>query len=854
MSMGIYEVQLDMDIFLSRPDNLRWQSFGLPSLLTEKCSHAKGIIEFSIVPPTNEEIGAAPAQFQATGGVVFEDMQPRQLKGSFAVHQVFLLQVRLLIESQRIEKWDAAVAIYSIISDKDGKGMNIKHNVSLTVMRPQEDVFARRFVFAILIKNGPRDSGFYRLKSRQCLLRLHNDEHAVNEAHHTVEILVERDWQDMDKRLGVEFTCKYPAMEEASICLPVISSELGSVLSERIWLLKPFPPLTLHAVSQRFLSTWDISKQRIGKRQLLCFNRKEMPSLYPRNLADDANVHVRRLTPVVFNGFRNQEDVINNEGRYNIISALDMMVDIIPGKGLECRMFFDLEAGNNQRLVQIDASGWEAKSALINGRLCTEPDAGWWYEDLQVSLFKNSKMAPGEKLRIEIAFVVNTQFGNFVFIKEQSDQVRISYPLPRITDKTILGGTLKCSYDKTVVTVTHKCSGDLDYDELHFFNSYGEDNRRLPSMHQGHELVVNFWMVHPLQFNRSKAIPSSSKTDNVRFSQGLPLLPRLVRFDDESRDNSNDGDDECDSPSSGSASTRSADRSINPEHVRSGSAGGQPPNRRHPMDAHKGSDSYSPHRSVIKFPGACSSQVEVKSLHDSVYEPEPDTSTKWKPNTKDGEMIAGSKDQDGSQAGAPNAVNTKSSDGRDGAFHATTAHVFTDGDRSCSAAGENTPDPSDDRNLDQDAFNGQNAIAGDDGANGDEIVAGVALIDYLIEAALHVVRYLERMSPMHYMIRFLLLECIVCLTMPGAYFGGQPARTVQSVVSNIVTYPGQMLLGDLDTGMQPPAEARHDEMPSTLEPIRPVTEGRSAAQDRTLPRRQSLRDRIDLALGWRPIP
>lgn len=873
MSMGIYEVQLDLDVFLSQPDSLRWQSFGLPNLLTEKCSDAKGIIEFSIGPQINDEIGATPAQFHPTGGVVFQDVQPRWVKGSFAVHQAFLLRVRLLIESYRIERWDAAVTIYSIISNKDGMGMNIKHNVGLTVMRPREDLFAKRFVFAMLIKNGPRDTGFYRLKPGQCLLRLHNDEYAVNEPHDTVEILVERDSQDMDKRLGVEFTCNYRDIKEISISLPVVFSKLGSVLSERIWLLKPFPPLKLHAVSQRFLSTWDISKQRIGKRQLLCFNRREMPPLYPRNLADEASVLVHRLSPVIFNGFRHQEDAINIEGPYDIIPALDMIVDIIPGKRLECRLFFNLEAGSHQRLAQIDASGWEPKYALTNGRLCTERDARWWYEDLQISLFQNSKMVPGENLRVEIVFVVTPQFDHFLFTREKGDQVQISYPLPRITDKTILGGNLKCSYDNTVITVMHKCSGDLDYEELRFFNSYGEDNKRLPNMHRGHELVVNFWMLHPHKLNRSTSIQRTSKADNVRFSGGLPLLPRLVHFDDESPEIFNDGDEECDSPSSSSSSgspsiglvgrTRRATptRTITPENVRTGSAGGQQPNRGHTTDAQKGNDSYVKYKSIVNFLKESSSRLEVKSLQDFADEPDLDASTKGKPNISDSEVIVRSNDQDGSQAGAKNFFNKKSSDDGDGDPHAMTEQGFIDAARSNSAAGENTPDPSDDRNSDasdQDAPNGQDENAdafGDEeeesdfeAANGDRIVAGVALIDYLIEAVLHVVRYLERMSPMHYMIRFLILECIVCLTMPGAYFGGQPAQAVQSVVSNILTYPGQMVLGDLDRGVQPTSEARY------AIDIHPITEEVPTAQDITQPRRQSLRDRIDLALGWRPIP
>ncbi|KAL8935978.1 MAG: hypothetical protein Q9216_005167 [Gyalolechia sp. 2 TL-2023] len=863
MPMGIYEVQLDLDIFLSQPDKLRWQSFGLPSLLTETCNEAKGTLEFSVVSQTDHET-AAPAQFRATGGAVLQDVHPRWLKGNFAIHQAFLLRVRLLVESHRIEIWDTAITIYSTIIDKDSLGMNIKHSVDLTVM-PRENLFAKRFVFAILIKNGPHDAGVYRLKSGQCLLRVQNRGHAVNESHDAVEILVERDCQDMDKRLGVKFTCNYPDMEEASISLPAISSGLGSVLSEKIWLLKPFPPLKLHAVSQRFLSTWNISKRKIGKRQILCFDRKKMPPLYPSKLAEDANVHVHRLPPVIFSGSRNQEEVINNGGPYDIIPALDMIVDITPEKRLECRLFFVLEAGNRQRLVQIDASGWEPKYAIINGRLCTERDARWWYDDLYISLFQSPKMVPGDKLRIEIAFLMTPQWDQFLFTREKGDQVQISYPLPRITDKTILGGNLKCNHDNTLITVMHKCSDDLVYEDFRFFNSYGQDNRRLPSMHRGHELVVNFWMLHPLKLKQSKPIPRTSKADNVRFSGGLPLLPRLVHFSDENQDNASDGDDECDSPSSSSGSRRigSAGSTIVPENVRRARVGGQPPNRGQTKEteAQDGHESCLKFRNFSTFVKDDSMRKEDMNLHDFADEPEPDASIKGKTNTNGTEMDVGSNDQDGSKAKARNLSSKKNSDDCDGASHATAEHDSVNGGRSTSAAGENTPETSDNRSSDtsgRDASGDEDEGSDFEAANGDGFLVGMALIDYLIEAVLRVVRFLEGRSPMHYLIRFFILECIVCMVMPGAYFGGQPARAVQSVVSNVLTYPGQMFLGDLDTGFQPMSEARQeDQMPTTIEPAaetRPASEGVLAAEDTIRPRRQSLRDRIDLALGWRPLP
>lgn len=862
MSTGIYEVQLDTDVFLSQPNTLHWQSFNIPSLLTEECSDVNGIIDFSIAPHTDNDAGAAPAQFNAIDRVVFQDVQERWLKGSFPVHQGFLLRVRLRVESHRIERWSGSVTTYSTMCDEQGLGMNIKHSSSLIIERPWEDIFAKRLIFALLIRNGPRNVGLYRLKSGQCLIQLPGCEYVSSEPYDTVEILIERDYQDMDKRLGVRFTCSYPDIKEASIALPVISPKLGEVFSERIWVLVPSPPLKIHAVSKQSLSTWDISKRTIGKRELLCFNRMEIATLYPDGIVNDAVVQLHRLHPAIFNGFPDpSEDIINKEGACNIIPSLNMVVDIIPGKRLECRMSFDLEIEkNHQRLVQIDASGWQPKYALVNGHLCTKHNVRWWDEDFQISLFQDSRMSPGQRLQIDISFVVNSQFDEFEFSRERGDWVETCYPLPRITDKIILGGTVSCSYDNAVIGIVRKCSAIPDYEELRFFNSYGEDSRPIPSMNRGHKLHVTFWMLHPLKLNQLKPSKPLIKVNHVRVSGGLPLKPRMARFMDERPDTSNDGDDEYDNSSSSSirlaSRSRRAIRRITHESVRPTSASEQQVVEKHTTGIQCSGDPYSGFGSIIKVAGKDSSGSEAGNDSDSPGAKDPDVLTGRHSITDSGAIVR-SGDQSGSDARTKDFLSDESPDDRDGhSAHAPTEHSLEDGDINSSAAGEHTPNSSDDDDsdaTDQDAFSGEDED--DEQAAGEDEDRGGELIGYLIDAVLHIVRYLERRCPMQYLIRFLILACIICLSAPWDYFGGQTARAVQEVVSDIFTSPQQMFLGDLDTPVQPTSDAQLDEIPLVIEPADvPRVLERDLEETTVRPRIQSYRDRIDLALGWRPIP
>ncbi|KAL8718470.1 MAG: hypothetical protein Q9225_004401 [Loekoesia sp. 1 TL-2023] len=854
MSTGIYEVQLDTDVFLSRPNALHWQSFGIPSLLAEECSDVNGIIDFSIAPHADNDAGAAPAQFDAINRVVFQDVHERRLKGSFPVHQMFLLRVRLRVESHRIERWNGSVTIYSTMCDKQGLGMNIKHSSSVIIELPWEDIFAKRLIFALLIRNGPRNAGLYRLKSGQCLIQLPECEYAASEPYDTAEILIERDYQDMDKRLEVRFTCSYPDIKEASIALPVISPKLGEVFSERTWLLIPSPPLKIHAVSKHSLNTWDISKRTVGKRELLCFNRMEMPTLYPDDIADDAVVRLRRLHPVLFNGFPDpSEDIINNEGSCNIIPSLNMVVDIIPGKRLECRMFFDLEVAGHQRLVRIDALGWQPKYALVNGHLCTKQNARWWNEDFQIGLFQDSWMAPGQRLQIEMSFVVNSRFVEFKFSRERGDWVETCYPLPRITDKIIHGGTMSCSYDNAVIGVVRNCSASPDYEELRFFSSYGEDSRPLPSVNRDHKLHIAFWMLHPLKLDQFKPSRPSSKGGHIQLARGLPLNARMVHFESEGPDTSNDGDDEFDDCNSSSirlaSRSRRALRRTTAERARPTRASKQQKDGKHTTGVQCRGDSYSGFGSIIKVAGKDSSGSEAENTSDCPGAKDPDISTGRHPITDSGAIVR-SGAQSGADAMTKDFLDNDSRNDRDG-------HSLDNRDSNSSAAGEDTLDSSDEHDSDaagQDAFSGEDEDAeleaGEDEDRGGEV------IDYLIDAVLHLVRYLERRSPMQYLIRFLILACIICPRMPRGYFGGQTARAVQEVVSNIFTHPQQMFLGDLDMPMQPTSDAELDEIPLVLEPaaVHRVFERDLAEETTVRPRSQSFRDRIDLGLGWRPVP
>ena len=860
MATGIYEAQLEMELFLTKPDALGWQSFSLPSLLAEGWGDVEGLIEFSIL---SHFASGAPAQFDLANCITIQDMQERSLKGSFSIREPLLLRTRLQVEVHHLENWSGAVEIHSSMRDGQDFAMNFKHTARIFIEHLQENVFAKRFIFAMFIKNGPPNAELYRLESGQCLLQL--PEYVSSESNEMVEIQIQRSFCDFDKPLELEFTCRYPAFKEASIPLPVVSSKLGKVFPGKIWVLKPSPPLQLHAVSRQFLSVWDISKQTTSDQELVCFNQVKLPILYPKGLADDAVVRVRRLTRVVFNGVPgSMEDIMYNKGPCNVISWLRMVVDVLPGKGLECRMSFTLEVGSLQRLLQIDAPGWKLNYATLNDHLCTTQNAQWWRKDLQMSLFKDSSMVLGDTIHVKLFFMANINFDDFEFMERRGDWVEACYSLPRLTDKTILAGILKCSYNEAVIGIAHNAPVGCDYERNHFSKANGEDRKPLPLMRRGYQLHLNWWMLNSHSMDQSKPTESHNKAERVQFCGGLPLSSRIVRFEDESSDTSNDGDDEHDESDAPSISLdnkpHQVARRTNPENVRL--AGADKP------------QSYGKYAMDSSSPGHLSPGTPSRVIIDRKHYSRPDwgsapTSTLDSVDAAGlgvaGEKInmkAGDTAGRNSQKVSENGLLVITDLDRPGTVGGDIPSVIVedahnDNNGRGSAAGQDTSDSSDDR--DSDAA-GQDISESEDG----DADAGAAmlewveeLLDFLMDFGERILFYLGRRSPSRYLLRFLILACIAYLGMPWVYFDEEPAQMRREAYLDLFTKPASILLGDLDVRGQPTSVATPQGTPlvsGTAEDISTSLEQGSEPDIVEVPHGQSLRDRIDLALGWRPIP
>ncbi|KAL8733053.1 MAG: hypothetical protein Q9181_003737 [Wetmoreana brouardii] len=728
---------------------------------------------------------------------------------------------RPMDDLHHIERWDGTVAIYSIITFRRSGWLLVEHNATFTVTNLPE-IRAKRVLLKVFIRNGPQDGGIYRLKARESLLQLPNYEYTAANGSRVIEVLVERDAKDLGNPLTIVFTCCCPGQKEVCLPFPVIAPKFGKLLSEKIWLRKPSPPLLVHAVGRRFLSSWKLSERLFGKKEVLCFERIETSPLYPEALKEDAMVRLCKLRPVSWAGLEVSRDFTQEEKPCNIIPSLDMSIDIIPEKRLECCMTFDLEVGDCQRLLTIDATGWEANYALVNGHLCGGRSTRWgtsrelarWLEDdYRLALVKSPRMTPGKLLHIEVSFIVIGPLSDPAV--EQDNWVEINFYLPRIVDKTILGGAVACSYQHASVAVTRP--GGADYEEHRFSSSHGGNRKRLPTLGRGYRLRLDYATLNPFRFTNTMASKPTMTADKIRFAGGLPLRPRAVRFDDEQSGTSNDVDDER--------------IESDPPSVRS-----NPP---------------PPH--LLQDPEGIEdeSTTEVDSKESL-------------PSVVDGRL--GLDDFDDFDDGStPRSTDANSGDhsqktggGTRAAEYAGLAEQsYTAKNKGTSNEGEDTPNSSDnelgaedhaplDREEEEEEDDSGDAAGENLGPEPED------LFDYLVDNVLYLLRYLERRSPMQYLIRFFILECI-CLGLSRVSFVGQAGRELQRAVPDVIITSSDVLLGDWDVHVRPDAgmaevQVAHDPANN----IDQVVAEAHAEESKHRPRGQSLRDRLDLALGWRP--
>ncbi|KAL8869815.1 MAG: hypothetical protein Q9174_003988, partial [Haloplaca sp. 1 TL-2023] len=540
-----FSIKLEMQIMLSSPNGCGWQNLRIPGLPRHRESDAAGMIDFCF---------PAGIEFDSTGLLAFSLSGEGRLRATFSLQEDLSLHLRPKVEIRRVEKWDTNVQIYSTPSLSKRSGIKIEHNVTFSLRNFGGHQFARRLSFSLILQNGSQYDCVHRLESGESIIRLKDRRVSIADVPRTARIRIECNAQDLTNRFTLRFNCYYPEGTTSTLPMPVLYPQFGIILSERIWVAKPAMPLQIHAPALRFPSTWEVRERIVGGREHTCFERMPVPFHFPAALVNTAasmlpRIALSELRPVTFCPIGSRNEALEKTHPSDLIQSLHLAVDIFSEKKVECELKFTLEVGVKQILVTIDAGAWAAKYASIDSRMGAKQSGHWWEEHFLRHLHKEPWMKPEDRLDVTIRFFMTSPPESLA--KENRDGMTVQYELPRIVDKTLLGAVLTCSCAGAVIHVDG--TDDTDNRKLCFSNECGGRTRRLPTLNKDYRL----WLLYKIPDSAGKSLKERrklpTKTEKIRFNEGIPFKPRAIHFEDEDGDSTSSSE-----PNSGESHSSSS--------------------------------------------------------------------------------------------------------------------------------------------------------------------------------------------------------------------------------------------------------------------------------------------------------
>ena len=461
VASGIYLIELEATVALSSPDSRGWRDFCIPGLLPVQRLEVPVCISFHVhsisplSPSQSEEsqVGgnsARPwipkAQFNTDQLLDVGVRTPTQVSGKFLLGIPLILKLRLKIPLCELDHWDTSISFRTFPQLSERHGLLMEHHASLTIITATQELFAEQIRYSYLVKNGFGDARTYTLNRDECLIELGNINWQDISTHHPVELTVIRHLEDLGKPLELSFALYYPKTDQRTIRLPTMCPKTGSVLSERVMIVQPPPPLTAEYPESDSFSTWKPVDLPEEESQSTYFDRCDLPKFFPERLKDDLVIKIIEPPPVCYRALQREGNPLISEEPSNLIWNLKMNIDKIFNDGLECTMKFDTQAGCSDQVLIINPQDWTPDLFTIGGRVAT-PAIGEWRKDRNgyLTLLKLPEMNAGQTLKIMLRW-----YKMIVREKSRPDdpgQSQIEYSLPKINDKSILGGCLRCNVD-----------------------------------------------------------------------------------------------------------------------------------------------------------------------------------------------------------------------------------------------------------------------------------------------------------------------------------------------------------------------------------------------------------------------
>lgn len=455
---GIYRIEIEASIRIVKSDVNDWWNFTVPGLLRPQEAAMLGTMNFelsslppdvdenSLMMPNNSDWATATAsclmqaKFDTSSLLDVKSQDCTKLVARFKLQSPLTLRLRLKEIVHEIVEWDGSVTFYTSTTWSKEQGLQVNHHASLTMERTEQHIFAESVSFSIIIKNGSLVARHYSLEKGEFSISMEEDDVPKNQTEHHTEVVITRDAQDLFSPLEIYFTVRYQGKSELAIPLPSMYPKLGKMLSEKFMLGRPPPPLVIEYRKKGLFTTWRCSEVYEGQEWMTQFDRVEIPRLLPPGLKDDLILEIKELEHVHFQAVEAPEDFLESGKPFNLVWNYNVEVDRVYGSDLECRMSFDIQVGNSERIVSIDGHGWMPEIFIVDG-LISSKATGEWREDENgnLAMFNLSKLISGQVMKVQLCLKEP--------VNHEAREPKIEYLLPSIVEKSVLGGLLECMID-----------------------------------------------------------------------------------------------------------------------------------------------------------------------------------------------------------------------------------------------------------------------------------------------------------------------------------------------------------------------------------------------------------------------
>ena len=333
------------------------------------------------------------------------------------------------VSAFEIATFDCTVKLSTVATVTSNGNLHINHLVLLSVITPIEGSGSLKVGLSFLVTNALHESCIRSLGSSQSSILFKQDVSQLGLfPREGAELVVVRNRCDVEKPISLYFAFTYLSpCQSMTTSLPAFRPKEGKSLSELVFIAEPLPSLSMKTFVSDPLSSWKLCHHPVS--QVTCYERIDLPRLYPASFQDDLQMRLVKLAPVRFRA-------LGGSSLSSVVQKVEITIYDRPGQQVECGMSFVLEIGAATALVSLDPHGWEPRYFIVDGRVATEKGGKCWInKEGHITIFRDAHMAPGP-------IMVETYWQGPPKQGKLDGHSTIYLPLPRVMDRKVLGGKL----------------------------------------------------------------------------------------------------------------------------------------------------------------------------------------------------------------------------------------------------------------------------------------------------------------------------------------------------------------------------------------------------------------------------